>query len=288
MSNKRHRFFNTYLTATVSVALVLLLVGLECVVGLTARTMLQQVKENTTVTVVLSDNADSADSIRLCRVLDASPFCRSHEYISKDSALTQHIQDLGEDPTLFLGYNPIRAAMELHLVADYVQPDSLLKVEGLLSTYPFVEEVQYPRVVVDFFNRNVGRTTIVLLCVALVLLIISIVLIVNTIRLTVYSRRFIIRTMQLVGATPWMIRWPIVRKSMLMGLWAALLALGMIAGVLYYAYTSFGMHIFPLTWQNILFVALTTLLSGQILTFASSVFAVSKYIRMKVDDLYTV
>ena len=286
MQQRKHRFFNTYLTATVSVALVLFLVGLECVLGLSARHLLTQVKESTTLTVVLSDSTSSADSLRLSSILNAAPFCKSQSYISKEEALQQHIRELGEDPTLFLGYNPIRSAIEVKVAADYVDADSLAQAVQLLSNYPFVEQVTYPRVVVGFFSQNVGKISIVLLIVAAVLLLISIVLIVNTIRLTVYSRRFLIHTMKLVGATPWIIKGPIVRRSMLMGFGAAILALLMIAGVVYLAFYRFGFWLFPIQWEYICLIAAVVIAAGLLITFFSTVFAVNRYIRMKVDDLY--
>lgn len=288
MKKRNHRFFNTYLTATISVALVLFLVGLECVLGMSASHLIRQVKESTTLTVVLSDSTSSADSLRLGNILKAAPFCKETTYISKEEALQQHIESLGEDPTAFLGYNPIRAAVEVKLAADYVEADSLARVEQLLSNYPFVEQVTYPRVVVGFFSQNVGTISFALLIVALVLLLISIVLIVNTIRLTVYSRRFIIHTMKLVGATPWIIKGPIVRKSVAMGLWAAILALALVAASVYGIYYRFGFWLFPLSWQNLTIIASVTLLSGLLITFFAAIFAVNKYIRMKADDLYFV
>jgi len=288
MSVRKHRFFNTYLTATMSVALVLFLIGMECVIALCANTLLHQVKESTTLTVVVSDDMTQDDSARVARLLEVAPFCRSYEFVSKDVALTDHIISLGEDPTEFLGYNPIRASYEIKLASDYVVQDSLEMIEEIFRNYSFVEEVTYPRVVVDMFARHIGKVSLALLGVALVLMIISIVLIVNTIRLTVYSRRFIIHTMKLVGATPWMIKGPIVRKSMWMGFMASLLALALIAGLFAYVQYRFGFWIFPLVWQNIALVCGVTVVCGLILTFFASLFAVNKYIRLKADDLYYV
>lgn len=288
MKKRKHRFFNTYLTATMSVALVLFLVGLECVLGLSASHLLRQVKESTTMTVVLSDSTSTADSTRLSALLSVAPFCKSQEYISKDAALQQHIEDLGEDPTTFLGYNPIRAAVEIKLNAEYVEADSLAKVEAVLNNYEFVEQVTYPRVVVGFFSKNVSTVSLVLLIIALVLLLISIVLIVNTIRLTVYSRRFLIHTMKLVGATPWIIKGPIVRRSVWMGICAAIFALLLLAAAVYLVFYQYGFWLFPLVWQNILMVSATVVIAGILITFFSSIFAVNRYIRMKTDDLYYV
>lgn len=288
MSKRKHRFFNTYLTATISVALVLFLVGLECVFGLSASHQLREVKEATTLTIVLADSTTTADSIRITSILKASPFCKSTEYISKEVALQQHIEDLGEDPSVFLDYNPIRAAFEVKITADYVQVDSLQKVENLLRNYEFVEQVSYPRVIVGLFSQNVGRISLALFLIAAILLLISVVLIVNTIRLTVYSRRFLIHTMKLVGATPWIIKGPIVRKSVWMALLASVLAILLLAGAVYFVFYRFGFWLFQLNCQNILMVCTMVVVIGILITFFSSVFTVNKYIRMKQDDLYYV
>ena len=285
---RKHRFFNTYLTATISVALVLVLVGLECVIALGASSLLKQVKESTTLTMVLSDETTSADSLRVARVLAAAPFCHSFVYVSKEEALAEHVSDLGEDPTEFLGYNPIRAAFEIKVASDYVHQDSLEQVEALLSNYDFVENITYPRVIVGFFSRNIGMVSLVLTGIAIILMIISAALVINTIRLTVYSKRFSIQTMKLVGATPWIIKGPIVRKSMRMGIWAGLLALVILGAAVFYVHYSLGFWIFPLTWQNIGFVCAVVIGIGLLLTFLASVFAVNRYIRMKADDLYYV
>ena len=225
---KKHHFFNTYLTATVSVSLVLLLIGMECVLGLSADNLFRQVKENVNLSVVLTDETTSEDSLRFAQLMHAAPFCREFEYISKDDALKEHVEKLGEDPTAFLGYNPLQASFELKLTAPYIQIDSVAMIDSVLSVFPFVEKVEYQKEMIGTLDNQGNRLSLILLVVALILLIISLALIVNTIRLHVYSQRFSINTMQLVGATPLIIKGPIVRKTILLGMIAAVLALLML------------------------------------------------------------
>ena len=285
---RKHRFRNSYLTASVSVSLVLCLIGLECVLLLSAGALLTRMRENMTVTAVLTQEADSAQCARLEAVLEAGGHCSSFAYVSKEQALQEHIASLGEDPSAFLGYNPLSASYEIHPTDAYSHPDSLALLAEQLESMPYVSEVIYHRDLADLMSRNVHDITLVLLIVALVLLLVSMVLIVNTIRLQIYSKRFIINTMTLVGATSWVIRRPFVLRNMLMGLIAGLVALAVLGGVIYYVGFQLGVLLFPLTWQNITFVSAVVLCSGLLITLFASLIATGKYIRMDNNSLYEI
>lgn len=285
---KKHHFFNTYLTATVSVSLVLLLIGMECVLALSADNLFRRVKENVNMSVVLNDETTPDDSVRFVALMEVSPFCREYTYISKEEALREHIDKLGEDPSEFLGYNPLQASFEVKLNAPYIQPDSVAMIDQVFRVFPFVDNVVYQKEMIGMLDRQVSRLSLILLVVALILLVVSLALIVNTIRLHVYAKRFSINAMQLVGATPWIIKGPIVRRTILLGLVAALLALLMVAGVVYAAYEQLGLWLFPITWQNVAFICVVVVVSALLITFFSAVFAVNRYIRMKTSDLYYV
>ena len=285
---RKHRFRNSYLTASVSVSLVLCLIGLECVLLLSAGALLTRMRENMTVTAVLTQEADSAQCARLEAVLDAGGRCSSFAYVSKEQALQEHIASLGEDPSAFLGYNPLSASYEIHPTDAYSHPDSLALLAEQLESMPYVSEVIYHRDLADLMSRNVHDITLVLLIVALVLLLVSMVLIVNTIRLQIYSKRFIINTMTLVGATSWVIRRPFVLRNMLMGLIAGLVALAVLSGVIYYVDFQLGVLLFPLTWQNITFVSAVVLCPGLLITLFASLIATGKYIRMDNNSLYEI
>lgn len=277
-----------YLTTTISVALVLFLVGLECIVLLSARNLITRVKENLALTVVLTEEADSTSLARFATMMDAAPYCHDYKLITKEQALREHIEQLGEDPSAFLGYNPLTDAFEVYLDATYAQPDSVAMIEASIKSLPYVDEVIYQQDVVRILDRGVNEVSLVLAVVAIALLLMSLVLIVNTIRLHIYSKRFLINTMRLVGATPWVIRAPFIRRNVRMGFEAGLLALIALAGAVYYCHARMGLVLFPYTWQNITFVAVTILVGGMLIAFLASLFATDRYVRMKIDKMYEI
>jgi cell division transport system permease protein len=285
---RKHRFRNSYFISAVSVALVLCLVGLECVLLLSAGALLTRMRENMTVTAVLSAEADSTQCARLERMLEASDGYSSYRYVSKEEALEEHITSLGEDPTAFLGYNPLAASYEIHPSDAYSNPDSLALISEQLRSLPYVSDVLYPRDLADLMNRNVHDFSFILLGVALLLLLVSMVLIVNTIRLQIYSKRFLINTMTLVGATSWVTRRPFVLRNMYIGLLAGLAALAVLSGLVYYVDFEMGLLLFPLTWQNIALVSGVVLLCGLLITLFASLIATGRYIRMDNNSLYEI
>lgn len=287
MSKRRH-LWNMYITAAVSVALVLCLVGLECVLLLSAGTLMKRLKENVTLTVLLSESADSTVQTRFETMLSAADYCSSYRYISADEALEEHIRTLGEDPSSFLGYNPLRDAYEVHPSAIYAHPDSIAMLEKRFTALPYVDKVLYQQDLVKLMNSNVSQATIALLIVAAVLLLIACVLIVNTIRLQIYSKRFLINTMTLVGATPWTIKSPFVYRYMLLGTLSSVVAMGAVAGIVYYVQIRMGIVLFPLTWENIVFVAASILVAGILITLFSSLIATGRYIRMSINTMYEI
>lgn len=285
---KNHRLFNMYFITTISVALVLFLVGLECLVALSARELMRHVKENVVVTVVMVDNCNAEQKLRLERILDASSYCLDYEYISREQALQEHIDNLGEDPQQFLGYNPLFDSYELRLNAPYAHADSIVKIEAGLLTLPYIDKVVYQRDVVEVLDKNLSDVGLILSLVAVALLVIALVLISNTIQLQVYSKRFIINTMRLVGATPWVIKWPFIRRNILMGFEAGLIAIALLAAAYYYCMIRLGVMLFPLTWTNVCFVVLSVLIFGMFITFFASLGATNRYIRMKINKMYEI
>ena len=285
---RKHHFRNSYFISAVSVSLVLCLIGLECVLLLSAGALLTRMRENMTITAVLVQDADSTQCSQLETLLLNSNQYSRYAFVSKQQALDEHIRLLGEDPTAFLGYNPLSASYEIHPTDNYSHPDSLAVLSEQLEAQDCVAEVIYPRDLADLMSSNVHHLSFILLMVALVLLIVSMVLIVNTIRLQIYAQRFIINTMTLVGATPWVTRRPFVRRNMLMGFWSGITALVIIAGLIYYAKDKLGIMLFPLTWQNIAFVSVIVLCSGILITLFASLIATGRYIRMDNNSLYEI
>ena len=285
---RRHRFRNSYFISAVSVSLVLCLIGLECVLLLSAGALITRMRENITLTAVLSHDADSTNCARLETMLDAGGHCSGYTYVSEQQALEEHIRSLGEDPSAFLGYNPLSASYEIHPTDAYSAPDSLALLAAQLEALPYVTEVIYPRDLADLMSSNVQEFSLILLGVAAALLLVSLVLIVNTIRLQIYSKRFLINTMTLVGATSWVTRRPFVLRNMLMGFISGIVALVILSGVVYYVEYKLGLLLFPLTLQNLAFVSLVVLGSGILITLIASLIATGKYIRMDNNSLYEI
>ena len=277
-----------YFTTTISVALVLFLVGMECLVLLSAHELMRHVKENVVLSVIMKEDNTADEVERTKRLLTAAPYCLDYRFISREEALQEHIANMGEDPTAFLGYNPLTDAFEVRLQALYAHSDSIAQIEQGLQNLPFVDKVIYQKDVVKVLDNNLSEIALVLLAVALALLVIALVLISNTIQLQVYSKRFLINTMRLVGATPWVIKWPFIGRNIRMGVEAGLIALLMLASTYYYCHSRLGVVLFPLTWQNVTFVAVMVLMTGVVITFLASLVATSRYIRMKINKMYEI
>lgn len=285
---RRHRFFNMYLTTTISVSLVLFLIGLECMVLMSARNLIRHVRENVVLTVVMQEDATSDEITRMQKLVDVSPYVLTSRYITKEEALQEHIETLGEDPEKFLGYNPLTDAFELRLKETYMQADSIQAIDSRLSSLPYVNRVIYHTDVINILDQNINKVLLVLLVLALVLLAIALVLIVNTIQLHIYAKRFLINTMRLVGATPWVIKWPFIRRNIWIGIEASVIACGLLVGVYYYCYEKLSLVLFELNYFTVGSIVCVVFLSGFAITFFASLMATNRYIRMKTNTLYEI
>ena len=285
---RKFRFRNSSFISAVSVALVLCLIGLECVLLLSAGALVTRMRENLTITAVLTQDVDSTQCAEMETLLDAQERFSGYEYISAEQALEDHKNWLGEDPTEFLNYNPLTASYEIHPTDAFSHPDSLELLADQLTSKPYISDVIYPRDLTSKMAHNVNRGSLILLIIALVLLVVSMVLIVNTIRLQIYSKRFLINTMTLVGATPWVTRRPFVLRNMLMGFLAGVAALIVLAGVIYYVRKELGIVLFPPSMMNIGFVVAVVLCSGILITLFASLIATGRYIRMDNNSLYEI
>ena len=280
-----HRFFNMYLTATISVALVLIIIGMEGILILSTQSLIQRIKENITVTLIIQPEADTA---AINNKLKSNPYVLRYDYISPEQALREHIAYLGEDPTHFLGYNPLRASYEIHVCGAYAHPDSIKAIAQEWENYSGIERVDYQQELLTFINRNINGISIILATVAIILLLIAIALIINTIRLHIYSKRFLIKTMTLVGATPWIIKAPIVKKNIWIGIMAATLATFALSGLMYLAQVRMGILILIPSWQNIAYIMGLIYGIGICITFLASIGVTNRYIRMETNTMYEI
>lgn len=286
---KRYHVRNAGVTATFSMSLVLFLVGLLALSLFLTRDMTNYVKENLNLSVVLNNEITEAQTKQIETYLTKSNFAKSVEYISKEQALKEHIEYLGEDPQAFLGYNPLFALFEVKLNAEYANNDSVQMVESKLKRFgTSIDEVSYQKDVIQEVNENIRKISIILIGIASILLLISFALINNTVRLRIYSNRFLINTMKLVGAKSWFIRKPYIKQSVINGLIASAIALGLLAALVYYFKFNFGVDTQIIKTETAIIVAAIVIVTGIILTAISSYFAVGRYLRMRTDDMYYV
>jgi len=244
------------------------------------------VKENIGFSVILHDDVREVEANFLRKTLDASPYIRYTEYISKEVAAKELQQELGEDFIGFLGYNPLSSSIEVRLKADYANPDSIRKIEDELMALRPVKEVFYQKSLVNLINENVSKISAIIVLFSALLFFVALVLINNTIRLSVYSKRFIINTMKLVGATWSFIRKPFLVKGMAHGLYAAIIAIALLSGLIYIIQSEFYEL---LNFQQVELIGGLfgiVIIIGVIINLISTYMAVNKYLKLKSDDLY--
>ncbi len=282
--NKRLR--SSYISTVVSITLVLFVLGLLGLIVLHAKKISDHIQENIGFQVILTDNSGQAEVMSMQQTLDAMPAVKSSEFISKEEAADELTDELGEDFVDFLGYNPLFPSIDVRLRAGYTHPDTIRTFENQLMENRIVKEVHYQKSLVHLINENVRRIGAVLLLFSILLTIIAFALINNTIRLSVFSKRFLIKSMQLVGATQSFIRRPFVIKGIIQGIIGAVIAIGLLILTLYTAQKQIPeLQAFQdITLLSILFASVVLL--GIIISWISTYFAVKKYLKIKTDHLY--
>ncbi len=277
-----------FVTSCISTTLVLLLLGLVVFFVLAARNLSVYVKENINFSIVISDDMKERDILRLQKSLNGEPFVKSTEYISKKQALEEQTEAMGTDPQEFLGYNPFSASIEVKLKSDYANADSIAKIEKQIRKNTDIQDVLYQKELIDAVNDNIRKISLLLLGLAVILALISFALINNTIRLAVYSKRFLIHTMKLVGASWSFIRRPFLRRNF----WIGVLAAGLADGLLWAAATWLVEQepelIKVITPEVMLLVSVAVLAFGVLITWLCTFFSVNKYLRMKAGALYRI
>ena len=276
-----------WLTSCISTTLVLLLLGLVVLFGLSTRKMSESVRENLTITLLLDDDVETGEADTLAMRLQRKPYVRQTTVISSEQALKEEMQRMGTDPTEFLGgENPYTASIEMNVKAEYACTDSLLWISKELKAMWQVADVVYQRDLVDNLNVTLQRAALVLAVLALLLMVISVVLINNTVRLSVYARRFTIHTMRLVGASWGFIRWPFIKRSLGIGLTAAVLADGLLISGVYWALQQDTYISTIVTTDIIIIMAASVMVAGLLLTFLCTWLSVGHFLRMKEREMY--
>jgi len=277
---------SSYVTLVISVSLVLFLLGVLGFVLINAHELSDYFRESLSFSVMLDDEAKEADIRMLQKDLDAKKYVKSTEYVSKEEAAVKMQEELGEDFINFLGDNPLPPTIDVYLFADYTSPDSVSKIEKYVLEYPFVKEIYYRDSLLFLINENVKKISLFLLVISTFLFLIALTIINNTIRLSVYSRRFLIRTMQLVGATKSFIRRPFIIQSALQGLIAALLAMCLLMGLLYMIEKEFFLMFTYESTRLLILLGVFIIVVGILINIISTFFSVNRYLSISEDKLY--
>ncbi len=282
----RKRISTSSITTVISVSLVLFLLGLLGIFLISAKKISDHLKENIGFHVYLKDNAKEDEIERLHNFLNASSYVKSSTYLSKDSAAALYKKDVGEDFVKFIGYNPLPASMEVQLKADYANPDSITWIQKQISDFSSVKEFNYQETLVNIVNKNVDKIALVLLIFIALLLVIALALINNTIRLAIYSKRFLIKTMQLVGATGNFIRKPFLMNGIKHGIISGFIASAMLYGIIFTAIKKIPDLAEVTDMQLMIFLFAFVFSLGIFISGVSTFFAVRKYLRLSSEELY--
>ena len=287
MTKRPNSFFNMqFITSSISTTLVLLLLGMVVFFVLSANNLSNYVRENIGFTVLVSDDMKEPEALKFQKILNEKTYVKESAYISKEQALREQTEAMGTDPAEFLGYNPFTASIEIKLNAEYANSDSIAWIEKEILANKKVMEVSYPQDLLDSINKNLQKVSLFLLGLAALLTLISFALINNTIRLAIYSKRFLIHTMKLVGASWGFIRRPFLLRNM----WIGILA-GLLADAILIAMASMLVKYEPelveiVTPQTMLIVMASVFVFGLAITSLCAYISINKYLRMKASALY--
>ena len=283
---QKRKLISSYFSVVISIALVLFLLGCLGLLVLNAKKVADHFKEQVVVTIYLNDSAKEVEVKQLEKSLAMAEYTKSTEYVSKEAAAESMKAETGEDFMDFVGYNPLQNSIDVHLKADFVTTETLASITDELSNKKFIEEIRYDSDLVELMNDNVKKITFWVLVISAIFTLIAVLLINSSIRLAVYSKRFIIKTMQMVGATKTFIRRPFVFQSVKLGIIGAIIALIGMGIVLYYLDQSFielELLSNPIVIGG-LFVVIFLL--GVLITWVSTFIATQRFLNLKTDALY--
>lgn len=276
----------SYVYAIIGISLVLFLLGILGWLVLNGRTLTRAFKEEVQVQVILHDNTREEMMMKLNAILEEQPFVKKTEVITKDEAAEKFFRDGGEDFTELLDFNPLYSSIILNLRASYVNPQSLDEIRQFIMQSNIVRDVSYPSVIVDNMNSNFRKIGLILGIIALLLFVVVVILIDNTVRLAMFSNRFLIKTMQMVGATRWFITRPFDRRAIMNGLISGLVAAAGLWIVIMFAEGLLPPLKILHKTSSIILLMMGMIVMGMLISVVSTHRSVVKYLKMHVDDLY--
>ena len=273
-------------TTVVSLSLVLFMLGLVGLILLNTKKIADHFRENIGFQLILADDAKEADVTKLQKQLDIAPYVKSTRFISKEEAAKTLQKDLGEDFVSFIGYNPLRPSIDVRFKADYAVPDSLVGIERQLLENKSIKEVLDPKALLSTMHANMRKAALIILAFSALLMVIALALINNTIRLSIYSKRFIIKTMQLVGATQGFIRLPFILKGIRQGIYGAMIAIVLLIVLLYFSQREIPELLVVQDKELLLSLFGIVIVLGIAIGAISTALAVRKYLRLRADELH--
>ncbi|HQX03649.1 MAG TPA: permease-like cell division protein FtsX [Flavobacterium sp.] len=283
---QKRRLISSYFSVVLSVFLVLFLLGILGLFVINSKKISNDFKEEIPMSVYFKDNANDSVLKSFGTMLKESAFVKTDTFVSKEMAASKHKDIIGEDFMQFLGFNPLQNSYDINLKADFVQADSIKTIEQKFKENKFISDIVYDKHLVDLVNDNVKKITFWILVITGFLALIAVLLINSSMRLSIYSNRFIIKTMQMVGATKSFIRKPFIMRSIKLGVVGALLAIVAIIGVLFYIDTNFPKLGILDDQLMIGAVLLGVLVLGVLISWFSTFFATQKFLNLRTDDLY--
>ena len=275
-----------FITSCISTMLVLILLGTVVFFVLSAHNLSVYVRENINFSVLLSEDMRETEILQFQKKLNAEKFVKETAYISKEQALKEQSEAMGSDPKEFLGYNPFTASIEIKLNSDYANSDSIKWIEKAIKQNKKVTEIVYPQELMNAVNANIRKISMVLLGLAALLTLVSFALINNTIRLIIYSKRFLIHTMKLVGASWGFIRKPFLVRNLWVGIISGVMADAVLLGCAYMLVNYEPELISVVTTDVLLCMVVSVFLFGIAITYFCAYFSINRYLRMRTDTLY--
>lgn len=275
-----------YISTVFGIAMVLSMIGLLGLILVEANNLSRYVKENIVLNVFVDDAAHETDVLQLQKQLEGNKMVKQTQYVSKELAARNLQKDLGEDFVKFLGYNPLSQSLDVYLKAEYANNTDIEKFKAELLLNPLVKEVKYQKSLVDQMNENITTISLIILVFAAIFVLLSVALINNTIRLAIYSQRFLIKSMQLVGATKGFIRKPFMLYGIWHGLLGALIAILILVGTLSLAYKEIPDLIILRNYTEFGFIFVVLVGLGVFISGFSTFLAVNKFLRLKIYNLY--